>query len=127
MWLNNWPAGLKLNTELSRFLCHSLLSVVVAWNRKRSNIGNEGGLTKSIGVLDDLVLPNLETIIWISGWLGCCGATLAIAVFADLLSLLTVHAFTCYSVLRAVYEIQLSILGSLWYLFRGAYHLQMSI
>ena len=80
-----------------------------------------------IGVLDDLVLPNLETIIWISGWLGCCGATLAIAVFADLLSLLTVHAFTCYSVLRAVYEIQLSILGSLWYLFRGAYYLQMSI
>ncbi len=30
-WLNSWPAGLKLNTELSQFYCHSLLGVVVVW------------------------------------------------------------------------------------------------
>ncbi|KAJ2974413.1 hypothetical protein NUW54_g11898 [Trametes sanguinea] len=31
LWLNNWPAGLKLNTELSQFYCHSLIGVVSAW------------------------------------------------------------------------------------------------
>ncbi len=31
LWLNNWPAGLKLNTELSQFYCHSLVGVVSAW------------------------------------------------------------------------------------------------
>lgn len=30
-WLNSWPAGLKLNTELSQFYCHSLLGVVAVW------------------------------------------------------------------------------------------------
>lgn len=31
LWLNNWPAGLKLNTELSQFYCHSLIGLVSAW------------------------------------------------------------------------------------------------
>lgn len=31
LWLNNWPAGLKLNTELSQFYCHSLIDVVSIW------------------------------------------------------------------------------------------------
>lgn len=34
LWLNNWPAGLKLNTELSQFYCHSLLGIVVAWSSR---------------------------------------------------------------------------------------------
>lgn len=32
VWLNNWPAGLKLNSELSQFYCHLLLGAVVGWN-----------------------------------------------------------------------------------------------
>jgi hypothetical protein len=32
LWLNSWPAGLKLNTELSALYCHSLSSVLIAWN-----------------------------------------------------------------------------------------------
>lgn len=31
MWLNSWPAGLKLNTELSQFYCHTLLAIVAVW------------------------------------------------------------------------------------------------
>ena len=31
LWLNNWPAGLKLNTELSQFYCHSLVGAVSLW------------------------------------------------------------------------------------------------
>lgn len=30
-WLNHWPAGLKLNTELSSFACSTLTSLVLAW------------------------------------------------------------------------------------------------
>ena len=31
LWLNSWPAGLKLNTELSQFYCHSLVGLVSVW------------------------------------------------------------------------------------------------
>ena len=31
-WLDSWPAGLKLNTELSHFLCVWLRAAVVAWS-----------------------------------------------------------------------------------------------
>jgi N-acetylglucosaminyl transferase component (Gpi1) len=27
IWLDNWPVGLKLNTELSRFLCLSFIGI----------------------------------------------------------------------------------------------------
>jgi N-acetylglucosaminyl transferase component (Gpi1) len=30
-WLDHWPLGLKLNTELSAFLCASLSQLVNIW------------------------------------------------------------------------------------------------
>ncbi|KAJ3558627.1 hypothetical protein NM688_g808 [Phlebia brevispora] len=85
LWLNNWPAGLKLNTELSQFLCHTLLLLITAWN----------------------------------GCLGYCGITMTIAAVSDLLALVIVHAHGCYFVLCVLYRNQLSVIGSLWNLFRG--------
>lgn len=33
-WLDHWPAGLKLNTELSRFLCLCFMSLTDIWGSK---------------------------------------------------------------------------------------------
>lgn len=33
-WLDSWPAGLKLNTELSRFYSHTFIEVVSLWGGK---------------------------------------------------------------------------------------------
>lgn len=33
-WLDSWPAGLKLNTELSRFYAHSFSEIISAWGGK---------------------------------------------------------------------------------------------
>jgi hypothetical protein len=33
VWLDSWPAGLKLNTELSRFYSHSFVDLVAIWGR----------------------------------------------------------------------------------------------
>jgi hypothetical protein len=30
-WLDSWPAGLKLNTELSQFYSHSFIDLVALW------------------------------------------------------------------------------------------------
>lgn len=37
VWLNNWPAGLKLNTELSQFYCNTLLGIISLWGRRCQN------------------------------------------------------------------------------------------
>lgn len=33
-WLDNWPIGLKLNTQLSQFICVCSISVIDIWLRK---------------------------------------------------------------------------------------------
>lgn len=37
-WLDNWPAGLKLNTELSHFLFLLFTGLVKAWECKEYNL-----------------------------------------------------------------------------------------
>ncbi|KAI0363975.1 Gpi1-domain-containing protein [Pilatotrama ljubarskyi] len=102
LWLNNWPAGLKLNTELSQFYCHSLIGVVSAW-----------------GWLLERIAPYFPTLIWVIGVGGCCGMTMIISLSSDVLSLLTVHLYACYLISATVFSHQLSLAGSLWNLFRG--------
>lgn len=31
LWLDSWPAGLKLNTELSRFYSHGFIGLTAQW------------------------------------------------------------------------------------------------
>lgn len=33
LWLDSWPAGLKLNTELSRFYSYTFIDVIAVWGR----------------------------------------------------------------------------------------------
>ncbi|KAI0767286.1 N-acetylglucosaminyl transferase component-domain-containing protein [Fomes fomentarius] len=102
LWLNNWPAGLKLNTELSQFYCHSLVGVVSAW-----------------GWLLSHATPYFPALIWLTGAMGCCGMTMIISLLSDIFSLLTAHLYVCYYISATVFSHQLSLAGSLWNLFRG--------
>ncbi|KAH9936698.1 Gpi1-domain-containing protein [Amylocystis lapponica] len=102
LWLNNWPAGLKLNTELSQFYCHSLLGVISAW----------GGILR-------YATPYFPGLIWFVGAMGCCGMTMIVALLSDILSLLTAQLHLCYLIATTVFSRQLSLARSLWNLFRG--------
>ncbi|EKM55808.1 uncharacterized protein PHACADRAFT_256697 [Phanerochaete carnosa HHB-10118-sp] len=103
LWLNNWPAGLKLNGELSQFYCHLLLAAVTGWNR----------------LLQTLLLPYLPQLIYFAGAVGSCGITLTVSICSDLLVLTTAHVHLCYHISRFVYQQQLNIVSSLWNLSRG--------
>ncbi|GJE97036.1 phosphatidylinositol N-acetylglucosaminyltransferase subunit Q/GPI1 [Phanerochaete sordida] len=103
VWLNNWPAGLKLNSELSQFYCHLLLGAVTGWNR----------------VLQAVLLPYLPQLIYFAGAVGTCGVTLTISLCSDVLALTTAHVRLCYYISCLVYRLQLNIASSLWNLFRG--------
>ncbi|KAI0753342.1 N-acetylglucosaminyl transferase component-domain-containing protein [Daedaleopsis nitida] len=102
VWLNNWPAGLKLNTELSQFYCHSLVGGVSAW----------GWILKHAA-------PHFPALIWLIGAMGCCGMTMIVSLLSDALTLLTAHLYVCYYVSATIFSHQLSLAGSLWNLFRG--------
>ncbi|GLB42793.1 putative N-acetylglucosaminyl transferase component (Gpi1) [Lyophyllum shimeji] len=101
-WLDSWPAGLKLNTELSHFYSHTFIGLVTLW----------GGFLRQGA-------PYLPLIIYFIGTLSCGGVTLAISLFLDMLALLTAHIYLCYVLSGAVYQWMLKTAGSLWNLFRG--------
>ncbi|KAJ3746295.1 N-acetylglucosaminyl transferase component-domain-containing protein [Lentinula detonsa] len=95
-WLDSWPAGLKLNTELSRFYSGTLVDFVDIW----------GGTS----------YQDIYIYIYIRG-MG--GMTMSIALFYDMFVVLTLHIYVCYTIAVLAYERALWGLGSLWRLFRG--------
>ncbi|KAI0086695.1 N-acetylglucosaminyl transferase component-domain-containing protein [Irpex rosettiformis] len=99
LWLNNWPAGLKLNTELSNLYCHLLLSVMIIWN--------------------PFMLPCIGSLVYVSGTIGYCGVTMTIALLTDILSLFIAHMHLCYVLSLTVFSKQLDAASALWKLFRG--------
>ncbi|KZT19039.1 Gpi1-domain-containing protein [Neolentinus lepideus HHB14362 ss-1] len=102
MWLDNWPAGLKLNTELSNFYCSTFIGVIGLW-----------------GQLLSFVIPHLPALIYAVGAIGSCGMTMVVSSMLDLLNIFTAHLRVCYYIGATVYRQQLQTLGSLWNLFRG--------
>lgn len=76
-------------------------------------------LTVVSGALESFLLPYLPQLIYTAGTIGCCGVTLTISLFSDLLSVTTAHVQLCYHISRLVYRQQLNIAGSLWHIFRG--------
>lgn len=120
-WLMGWPAGLKLNTELAAFLGDLFLWVIDYWASKSVNFASpEPGLTVS-GCIDT-IRPGLPHIIWFVGFSSFAGASMPIAMFSDLLSILTVHIYSFYLASARIYHWQLAILISLFHLFRGKKH-----
>ncbi|KAK5942674.1 pig-Q [Knufia obscura] len=102
-WLMSYPGGLKLNTELAAFLGDLFLWVIEYWSASSQL----------------LVLPYLPTIVYFIGFSSFAGASMPIAIFSDLLSLMTVHIYAFYIASARIFNWQLSILVSLFQLFRG--------
>ncbi|KAJ1325884.1 phosphatidylinositol N-acetylglucosaminyltransferase subunit Q [Microdochium nivale] len=101
-WLMGWPAGLKLNSELALFLGDLFLWVIDYW----------------AGCIDTLQ-PLLPHIVWFIGFSSFAGASMPIALLSDLLSILTVHIYSFYLASARIFHWQLTILLSLFQLFRG--------
>jgi phosphatidylinositol glycan class Q protein len=101
-WLMDWPAGLKLNTELATFLGDLFLWVIDYW----------------AGCIA-MLRPYLPGIIHFIGFSSFAGATMPISLFSDLISLLTLHIYSFYVASARIYNWQLTIIISLFHLFRG--------
>jgi len=102
-WLMSYPGGLKLNTELAAFLGDLFLWVIEYWS--------------STTVM--LVLPRLPTIVYFIGFSSFSGASMPIAIVSDLLSLMTIHIYSFYVASARIFNWQLTIIISLFHLFRG--------
>ena len=101
-WLMDWPGGLKLNNELAKFLGDLFLWVIDYWNNCMHQLR-----------------PMLPHIIRLIGLSSFAGASLPISMFSDLISLLTVHIYSFYIASARIYHWQLTIIVSLFHLFRG--------
>lgn len=66
--------------------------------------------------------PYLPHVIYFIGFSSFAGATMPIALFSDLLSLLTVHIYCFYTASARIFHWQLTIIVSLFHLFRGKKH-----
>ncbi|KAI0206831.1 N-acetylglucosaminyl transferase component [Astrocystis sublimbata] len=101
-WLMGWPAGLKLNSELALFLGDLFLWVIDYWDSCAR-----------------LLEPLLPQMIWFIGFSSFAGASMPIALLSDLLSALTLHIYMFYLASARIFHWQLTILLSLFQLFRG--------
>lgn len=101
-WLMGWPAGLKLNSELALFLGDLFLWVIDYWSN-----------------CIEALKPLLPHIVWFIGFSSFAGASMPIAMFSDLLSALTLHIYSFYLASARIFHWQLTILLSLFQLFRG--------
>lgn len=102
LWLMDWPAGLKLNAPLARFLGELFLWLLTAYD-----------------ALLELVRPHLVDLVVLLGTSGTLGLTLSLALFSDLLALSTLHVALFYRVAARIHAWQLNAISSLSLLFRG--------
>ena len=119
-WLTDWPAGLKLNNELAQFLGNLVLWVIDYWSCMFRLSDNDIWL--KVLVLLDGIKPILPHMVYFIGYSSFAGATMPIALFSDLLSLLTMHIYCFYVAAARIYHWQLTIIISLFHLFRGKKH-----
>jgi len=103
-WLDSWPAGLKLNTELSRLYAHSLALLSHAFSH-----------------FVRLVVFHFQFILLAASFTSYFGASFALALLIDFVSLLTVHITLSYAISRIVYRRMILAARSLFNLFRGKY------
>lgn len=65
------------------------------------------------------IRPYLISVIYCIGYSSLLGASMPIALFSDLLSILTIHIYSFYIASARIYNWQLTIIISLFHLFRG--------
>lgn len=120
LWLMNWPAGLKLNNELAIFLGDLFLWVIHHWRGRF--LSHLACLRLTATECISSLRPYLPQVIYFIGFSSFAGATMPIALFSDLLSLLTVHIYCFYTASARIFHWQLTIIISLFHLFRGKKH-----
>ncbi|KAH7340864.1 N-acetylglucosaminyl transferase component-domain-containing protein, partial [Rhizoctonia solani] len=101
-WLDNWPIGLKLNTELSSFLCVAFSIGIDYWE-----------------YVFRMATPYFPLILDCIGSAGTLGATMVLSLASDFLNILTLHIYICYLLATTVFARLLKLIGSLFNLFRG--------
>ncbi|PWN29243.1 Gpi1-domain-containing protein [Jaminaea rosea] len=105
-WLDDWPGGLKLNTELSSFYRDMYVGL--------TTLAEQTILHHCIVV----PLPALLGLIARAGQYGG-GLALQICLLADLARLATLHLRLLHTLARSQYAALLHLLGTLLNLFRG--------
>ncbi|KPV75846.1 uncharacterized protein RHOBADRAFT_52865 [Rhodotorula graminis WP1] len=100
-WLNSWPMGVKLNSEVAGLVCRAFVFLTRVW---------EGAVLKPVL----LHLP-----VGLIGCAGFLGASSLLALSTDLVSVLTLPFFVCYVAATLVYRWSLRSLGALFNVFRG--------
>ncbi|KAF9434278.1 phosphatidylinositol N-acetylglucosaminyltransferase subunit gpi1 [Entomortierella beljakovae] len=104
-WLtseNEYPAGLKLNPELNPFLGQLFKWLIEIWA--------------------DFIIslqPIVPFVINMIGLSGVFGATMSLSLIFDLLAFTTLHIYWFYMIAARIFHWQLTILYSLFNLFRG--------
>jgi len=66
-----------------------------------------------------LLRPHLPALVQLIGFSAFAGATMPISIFSDLLSLFTLHIYSFYVASARIFNWQLTIIISLFHLFRG--------
>jgi phosphatidylinositol glycan class Q protein len=67
----------------------------------------------------DILRPHLPDIVGFIGFSAFAGATMPISLFSDLVSVLTLHIYCFYVASARIFHWQLTIIISLFHLFRG--------
>eukprot|EP01103_Thecamoeba_quadrilineata_P006413 TRINITY_DN1613_c0_g1_i4.p1 TRINITY_DN1613_c0_g1~~TRINITY_DN1613_c0_g1_i4.p1 ORF type:complete len:589 (-),score=133.60 TRINITY_DN1613_c0_g1_i4:54-1820(-) len=101
-WLMGWPAGFKLNDQLDLFLGRLFLLFVGRW-----------------AVVLRFIRPMELIFLRLIALSGLFGVSVLVSLVADVTSLMTFQVYCFYLVSARIYLFQLSVLSSLWKLFRG--------
>ena len=114
-WLDNWPIGLKLNRELSKFCSQTFLVIISSWSCKWLLFNPWG----SGNILLDWLPKVLKIAFYGFACLGPLGALTLVAFTMDVIQVATLHLHMCYVIVTTVvYGLRLST-STLWNLFQG--------
>ncbi|KAL6946870.1 hypothetical protein ACO0QE_001722 [Hanseniaspora vineae] len=106
LFLSKSPFGIKLNDELSNFLRELFLGIIEFFH--------EVYLKQ---IVSPAFLSKVIKVVGLASYL--CGATFALSICIDYLSLISLHLKLFYRISSKLYGWQLSLMRSLFYLFCG--------
>lgn len=110
-WLMGYPAGLKLNGNLTRFLGQLHIWLLTLWRLPLSN---------TIWSDDDQVSISLAPLMTTLGiFSALMGLSVGLAGIDDLVRLLLLPVTVCSRIASRLYFWEVSVMLSLWRLFRG--------
>lgn len=110
-WLDDWPGGLKLNTELSRFYRDMYVGLISLFQ------------TMSIGPLIRMLSTSTGerwsfwTVFALAG--RCCGLSIQVCLLVDVVKLATLQVRWLHILARSQYAVLLHLISVFLDLFRG--------